>query len=393
MALNVIVQSTSLTETIETARRRSIAWLDSMQTAGEPRGVMRISSHHDATRWPDMLLPGTYNGLLCRHLIEGLGDFSGPEQVDLVRWLEGFRIADGRFRMGSMKDDDVFKKPDKAETWRYIDFHITNYTLGAIEALDPGRRPVLDFALPYLDERTLGHWLSIRDLRDPWQEGNNIVNLASFLLLLRRHGEGKRSGNDLAPAVDGALARLFEWHERLQEPATGFWGVGQLSDATRLKDAFAGSMHNFHIWYEAGRPLPFQERAIDYCLSLPPKVDSACIDVDAVDLLAHAWRLLDYRRGDIEAWLAALLPALLADQNPDGGFCDVREGMRRQDGWVGGYEEPQGLSNTFATWFRWIAIAMIADILFPDQWRWRFRRMIGIGYRMPEEALVRRPAL
>ncbi len=32
-----------------------------------------------------------------------------------------------------------------------------------------------------------------------------------------------------------------------------------------------------------------------------------------------------------------------------------------------GYEEPQGLSNTFATWFRWIAIAMIADVLWPGR--------------------------
>ena len=378
----MIVQSTALIETIETARRRSLAWLDSMQAAGEPRGVTRISGHHDPARWPDMLLPGTYNGLLCRHLIDGLDDLSGTEKSELVRWLEGFRLADGRFRMGTMKDNEVFKKPDKAETWRYIDFHVTNYTLGAIEALDPGRRPVLDFALPYLDERTLGVWLSLRDLRDPWQEGNNIVNLASFLLLLRRHGDGKQSGADLIPAVEDALVRIFDWHDRLQEPATGFWGTGQLSDEMRLKHAFAGSMHNFHIWYQAGRPLPYHERAVDYCLSLPPRVDSACIDVDAVDLLAHAWRVLDYRRRDIEAWLAALLPALLADQNPDGGFCDERAGVRRQDGWVRGYEEPQGLSSTFATWFRWIAIAMIADVLFPRRWQWRFRRMIGIGYRL-----------
>jgi hypothetical protein len=354
-----------------------------MQAAGEPRGVMRISDHHDAARWPDMLLPGTYNGLLCRHLIEGLDHLSGTEKSELVGWLEGFRLADGRFRMGTMKDDEVFKKPDTAETWRYIDFHVTNYTLGAIKALAPERRPLLEFVLPYLDEHTLGDWLSVRDLRDPWQEGNNIVNLASFLLLLRRHGDGKRTGADLAPALDGALVRLFEWHDRLQEPATGFWGVGQLSDEMRLKHAFAGSMHNFHIWYETGRSLPYHERAVDYCLSLPPRVDSACIDVDAVDLLVHAWRLLDYRRRDIEAWLATLLPALLAEQNPDGGFCDEREGVRRQDGWVHGYAEPQGLSNTFATWFRWIAIAMMTDVLFPGRWRWRFRRMIGIGYRTP----------
>jgi hypothetical protein len=50
---------------------------------------------------------------------------------------------------------------------------------------------------------------------------------------------------------------------------------------------------------------------------------------------------------------------------------------------VRGYEEPQGLSNTFATWFRWIAIAMIADLLWPGRWPWRFRGMVGIGYRMP----------
>jgi len=72
---------------------------------------------------------------------------------------------------------------------------------------------------------------------------------------------------------------------------------------------------------------------------------------------------------------------LLAFQNADGGFRDVRDGIRRQDGRVGGYREPQGLSNTFATFFRWIAIAMIADVLFPGRWPWRFRRMIGIGYR------------
>jgi hypothetical protein len=80
-------------------------------------------------------------------------------------------------------------------------------------------------------------------------------------------------------------------------------------------------------------------------------------------------------------WLRRKLLALLDFQNDDGGFCDELQGVRRQDGWVGGYSEPQGLSNTFATWFRWIAIAMIADVLWPGLYPWKFRRMIGIGYR------------
>jgi hypothetical protein len=366
----------ALARRIDEARARTLDWLATMQVQAEPRGVMRISAHHDVARWPGMLLPGSYNGVNALSLLGGLDGWSRSERAALIDWFERARLPDGRFRIAGMRDEDVFKKPDRAETWRYIDFHVTNYTLGAIEALDPARSPELAFAKPLLDPTELGFWLSQRDLRDPWQEGNNIVNLGGFWLLMAQHGH-----DALKARVAAAFDQLFAWHDRLQEPATGFWGVGQLSDPLRLLHAFAGSMHNFHLWYATGRPLPFQDKAVDYCLSLPPAIDSACIDVDAVDVLIHGHGLLDHRRPEIERWCLSMLEALLDFQNADGGFADVTEGVRRQDGWVGGYAEPQGLSNGFATWFRWIAIAMIADMIWPGRWPWRFRRMVGIGYR------------
>ena len=140
-------------------------------------------------------------------------------------------------------------------------------------------------------------------------------------------------------------------------------------------------MHNYHLYYALGRSLPYQDKAVDYALSRPTGIDSACIDVDLVDLLVHAHDATDYRRDEIRGWLREKLSALLGFQNADGGFADEMSGVRRQDGWVRGYEEPQGISNTFSTWFRWIAIAMIADLLFPGLHDWHFRRMIGIGYR------------
>ena len=362
---------------IAAARQRSLDWLTGMQCAGKPRGVTRISARHDPRRWPDVLLPGTYNAIMCLALLDGLTDWTAAERTALASWIKGFRLSDGRFRMPSMGDADVFKKPDLAETWRYIDWHITNYSLGAIDVIEPNRHRLLGFIGDYLDDPgKLEAWFGRRDLRDPWQEGNNIVNLAGFMLLLKRDCSPTR-----ARQIDAALGILFDWHERNQEPTTGFWGVGQLSDATRRLHAMAGSMHNFHIWYALGRPLPGQAYAADYCLTLPTAIDSACIDTDAVDVLIHAHRMLGYRTGDIETWLRGKLIALLDFQNDDGGFADVLEGIRRQDGWVRGYEEPQGHSNTFATWFRWIAIAMIADVLWPSRWRWQFRTMIGIGYR------------
>jgi hypothetical protein len=365
-----------LQASIEAARQRSIAFLEGLQAPGQPRGVMRISPAHDANRWPGVLLPGTYNGIMALDLIGGLDDRDADHRAAVADWLEQARRADGIFSIAGMADGDVFKKPDPVETWGYIDFHVTNYSLGAVQAVAPDRRPVLDFVRPWLDPLRLEAWLARRDLRDPWQEGNNIVNLGSFLLLVAAHGtaEAHRAAHE-------ALELMFAWHDRLQEPSTGFWGVGQANDPVRLLHAMAGSMHNFHLWYATGRPLPYQDRAIDYALSRPSIVDSACIDVDLVDLLVHGAMMTGHRRDETRRWLRDLLPGLLAFQNPDGGFPDVREGVRRQDGWVRGYEEPQGVSNTFSTWFRWIAIAMIADHLWPGWRPWRFRRMVGIGYR------------
>jgi hypothetical protein len=154
-----------------------------------------------------------------------------------------------------------------------------------------------------------------------------------------------------------------------------------LSDATRLLHAFTGSMRHFHLWYATGRTLPGQDRAVDYALSRSTEIDSACIDADLVDLLVHAHDRMDYRRDDIHAWPRGKLEAVLVPQNDDDGFADERADVRRQDGWVRGYAEPQGISNTFSTWFRWIAVAMIVDILWPGYWDWRFRRMVGVGYR------------
>jgi hypothetical protein len=372
-----------LQTSIVEARERSLAWLHSMQAKGYPQGVLRISAAHDTAQWPGMLLPGTYNGTINRALLGDLERDSTLHQP-LVQWLLGQRRSDGVFRIHGMRDDAVFKKPDLAETWRYIDFHVTNYSLGAIDCLVPDHPAVLDFVRPMLEPLQLKSWLCERDLRDPWLEGNNIVNLGSFLLLLVAQGDS----TDQA-AARAALQTLFDWHDRLQEPSTGFWGVGQHAHPERLLHAMAGSMHNYHLWYATGRTLAYQDRAVNYCLTQAPRIHSACIDVDLVDLLVHAYRQIDHRRGEIRDWLRMLLAELLAFQNADGGFADVRGGPgvapRRQDGWARGYQEVQGLSNTFATWFRWIAIAMIAECLWPE-WSptgsgWVFRRMVGIGYR------------
>ncbi len=363
---------------IDAAAEKSLAWFDAMQVEGMVRGIGRSSDRHDVNAWPGMLLPGTYNAIMARDLLGGLDSWTAAEKAALSDWFIGFRRPDGVFRVPGMRDDTVFKKPDLDETWRYIDFHVTNYSLGALQALDPDIRPVLDFVAPFLEPLRLKAWMADRDLRDPWQEGNNIVNLGSFLLLVQKWGRP-----DEQAAAEAAIDYLFDWHTRNQNPQTGFWGVGQSRGGVLLLHAMAGSMHNYHLYYACKRPIPNHLAATDYTLDLATGVHSACIDVDEIDLLVHAADVHDHRRHEIANWLRGKLVSLLDFQKPDGGFADALSGELRQDGWVGGYSEPQGHSNAFATWFRWIGIAMADQYLWPGRRNWHFRAMIGIGYRRP----------
>lgn len=368
---------------IDDAARRSLDWLSARERQLDgvaPAGAMAFSAGHDPERWPGMLLPGTYNGVMCRDLLGGLQARPEAERRALADWIRGFRDASGAFALPGMTAANSFKKPDPEETRRYVAFHVTNYALGALQAL--GEAPSApSFVQEWLDSVALKAWLAERDLRDPWLEGNNIVNLGSFLLLRAQEG-GAADRASVAQALD----ILFDWHDRLQEPATGFWGIGQQQDPRRLLHAMAGSMHNYHLFYACDRPLPYQREAAAYVLSRDPVWHSACIDVDEVDLLVHALDALPELRAPVEQWLRRKLAVLLANQNGDGGFADTLSEPWRFDGWVGGYTEPAGASTTFATWFRWIAIAMIDDALWPGRRPWRFRQMIGIGYRKRSKA-------
>jgi hypothetical protein len=367
---------------VDRALERAGRWLLGMRVA-EPAGAFRTSPAHDPARWPGVLLPGTYDAILGLGVLGGLGLLGAGERAATAAFLLRHRRADGAFVNPQMRPEETWKRPGEGETAAYIAFHLTNYALGALDALgllDGPERPVLAFAEPWLQPLVLEAWLARRDLRDPWLEGNNIVNLASFLLLMTRDPADPRQG-----AARRALDILLDWHVRNQEPTTGFWGVGQTLDAEHHLHAMAGATHNFHIYFELGAELGCAERILDYCLGLDPGVSTACLDVDPVDIVVHLDRLQPHRRADAHRWLAAKLEALLAFQDPSGGFADAREGVRRLDGWVRGYEEPQGLPNTFATFFRCTTIALVAEALWPERYRGRFgfRRMIGIGYRCP----------
>jgi hypothetical protein len=346
-------------------REGVLQWLDTMRVEDRPFGVHRASEYHDISEFPSMLLPATYNATHCRKLLGDYEDLSGSRLEELVAFMNGFQQEAGTYRMPQMRKEDIYYP-----TWEYIDLHTTNYAMGAVLSIGGRMKYPLRFVEEYCSIDALRQWLAERNMSDPWNEGNKIVNVASFYFVLAEQGD-KRMG----PLTE----HLVAWHEETQDPQTGYWLERDAQPPVHPMVAMAGASHNFHIYYHLNRPINYVEQIVDHCLSfVGDGATTACVDIDVVDVLANTYKY-GYRAGDIEAGLEKKLIDLLEFQNSDGGFADVREGDRRFDGW-NSYVEPQGLSNCFATWFRCATIGMICEIILPNAFTWHFRSTIGMGY-------------
>lgn len=342
---------------IDLARKRAERYLLSLQVRP---GVFDFSKHNGG-REACMLLPGTYDAVNALALMKRL-DASWTS--DSIAFLQSFRKRDGFLRMPGMKKDEL-----TYPSFEYDNLHITNYAMSALDSL--GWHPQaneLRFVKRYTGKR-LEKWLKKRDLAKPWSEGNYLVNVASFLI------EGTLV--DVPGCNEGVRAMLL-WHSEVQDEF-GFFHDTAIDDLT---NAFAGAAHNFHLYYYFHLPVPQYKAVVDYMLTRPTLADSACIDVDEMDILFH-FSAYGYRVPEIHAWAERKLESILALQREDGGFPDTLYGELTFDGWKK-YREPQGASNAFATWFRLIAIGMADTMLYGRGGNWTFRRTIGIGYANPD---------
>lgn len=342
---------------IDLARARAEQYLLSLQVRP---GVFDFSAGNGG-REAGMLLPGTYDAVNALGLMKRL---DASWMGDSIAFLQSFRKRDGFFRMPGMKKDEL-----TYPSFEYDNLHITNYAMSALDYL--GWHPQaneLRFVKRYTGKR-LEKWLKKRDLAKPWSEGNYLVNVASFLI------EGTLAN---VPNCSEGVRAMLLWHSEVQDEF-GFFHDTTIEDLT---NAFAGAAHNFHLYYYFQLPVPQYQAVVDYMLTRPTAADSACIDVDEMDILFH-FSAYGYRVPEIHAWAERKLESILALQREDGGFPDALYGELTFDGWTK-YREPQGTSNAFATWFRLIAIGMADTMLYGRGGHWTFRRTIGIGYANPE---------
>jgi hypothetical protein len=164
-----------------------------------------------------------------------------------------------------------------------------------------------------------------------------------------------------------ALETLIVELEKRINRKYGSWGYGDDEDIAFLSRTQQFAYHLYALWLYDQRPIKYAEKLIDLTLRTQTKLggfgwrlnSSACEDIDAVFMLVKLSELTDYRRDDICQALQKAFVWILANQNPDGGFV-----FSRNEPFVYGHEllsSQKNESHLFATWFRSLSIAYLAD--------------------------------
>ena len=246
-----------------------------------------------------------------------------------------------------------------------------------IEVLHP-----LKFAHRFCDQSYLAEWLERRDMKNAWLEGNNLLFVGQLLVYLRDI-EAHKGARE-------ALEQWFRWLDGCVDPATGLWGT---RDGASSFVAMCGGYHQLLVYYHEARPIQSFERLVDTVLGLqhpdggfsPKGGGGACEDVDAVDILVNAYKLLDYRRPDIRAALRRTAASILQLQNRDGGFPYKRGTVQSHMG-IPATRAGINVSTMFATWFRVHTLALIGEILTDAAYLkipFRFSRYLSMGWHEP----------
>lgn len=344
---------------IERARESALSFPDKLRTING----FKYTINHDVEKYPAALLYGTWSIGYLKHLLLGNQWKDEEEKIFILNTLNSYRTSDGLYFPTALDSINFTKSRE------YMLLHCYNYSVGAALLIDPNTDFQSKYMDHYLEADNLQRWLNQRSLARPWEEANNIVNVASYLALCNDNGQSKGKER---------LYEMLEWHNKHQNPKTGGFEFFSASRGN-LHQSMAGSVHNFHIHHYLDEPMNYEKvigNNVTQFLFEGPL--TACLSIDFVELACYVLPYVD-NPYELEQGLLYHLNALLNYQNGDGGFFENESASLPTT--ANGMKETIASSNSYSAWFRMCSVGMIATALFGDSWDdWNFRNTLGMGY-------------
>ena len=356
---------------LSTMKEKAIAfWLSLWD---ETTGGFRFASHQPAT------LMATAYCILGLEFTRGLSQLKSFQREAIISFLMAGMQPDGSFRDPLFRSEDILSKQHNLA---YFQEETTTMCQQALDALAAPPPPEHDWSSDYRTAKGIVNYLESLVWDNPWRDSNPVM----FVLSQLCHDAQRHQQPELLKIVDTAL----DWLDIHQSPKTGLWqGPYEVS----LTNAMAATFHFTFYYSYRGRPLKYQERIIDSCLSLQEynglfngcAVGQTCLDYDAIDLIAKTSLITDYRAEEVEKALNKAYQTLLTLYNQeDGGFANCKEYRYLRTGRkaqllrkIGLYKllpairkPAKGMysvcwrllscdtfeSNAFSTWFRYLAL-------------------------------------
>jgi hypothetical protein len=370
-------------------------------------GGFGFARHQPAT------LMATSYAVLGLEFIGGLSTLTDEQTDKTINFLMAGMQKDGSFEDPLFRFEDILSQ---SHDITYFQQETTTFCQQALDALDAPPPKPRDFSAENWDspEGIISYFESFA-WKNPWLDSNRVM----FALSQLCHDADRHGRSELLKVVDVAL----DWLDQHQSSETGLWKGPY---AVSLTNAMAATFHfTFYYGYRK-RPLLYLEPIIDSCLKLQQKhglfdrnkIGQTCLDYDALDLLAKASLVTNYRSEEVNKAMDKASKELIKLSNPDGGFANCKEQIivkgkanrliqkLRLEKYFKFYSRvpTQGQysvcwkllscdtkeSNAFSTWFRLLALRLA------DQRYWlnttyaskfAFRRLPFLGYHDPSAIL------
>jgi hypothetical protein len=353
--------------------------------------------------------------VLGLEFVNGLSSLTSEQQSAITAFLMNGVQADGSFQDPLFRTEDILSQHDIT----YFQEETTTFCQQALDALNAPPPPPRHWSKGWDTAAGLIQYFESFPWENPWLDSNRVM----FALSQLCHDADRHQKSELLELVDIAL----DWIDAHQSPETGLW---QGPHKVSLTNAMAATFHFTFYYSYRQRPIQYLDRIIDSCLKLQEShglfsgnmVGQTCLDYDALDLIAKASLITQYRSEEVQSAMSRAYHTLLELQNPDGGFANCKQQERTQMPRLNLAQRVlskaklykalpqkvrlpmQGIyhvcwkylscdhpdSNSFSTWFRLLGMRLATQSEWFQQehsQEFQFRRLPFLGYHDPQATL------
>jgi len=335
----------------ENGRKGAIKYISSLSTGNQ--WEIRVSK---AAEQP--IAMGTATAVLLLQFLDAL-KIIDTDRDKWINHISSFQRDDGLFE----DKIDIANPTQKQPLWALL-AHRTRHCSWAIEALGGKLKRPIKFVESFKSRDSMQKWMqelwSQNWTGGFWAAGNWIMDMGVLLDLQFRHFQDEQASE--------AIQFLFDYLDKKQDPATGFW-FGPNDD---IRCAMAGAMHLYPLYLAYNRPINYFEQIIDNTLALQQsdglfdyevgKGGSQCLDFDAMVIISNGYFLLPEKQQQIKECSKKVLDAIMVNKQADGSFSDSRiDQLRFWSTQAAAFKSNEG--SIWDTYARIMTIAMCIEIL------------------------------